>query len=419
MKNILLLAGFIFVFTASYAKGSSDREYSQTTAIPGDTTISSASSAPEAVVAPDDKPESKNKKAPARDLTMEKVDYIMARLVSKLPKEQRETIRKSNGDMYEYIPPASLRKSKKVRKRKIVEINSVKNLSSLYEVDGEDDKIPTQYYRIYEYNNGLTKPITDDNEDISNILSYLEASDNEGGYSDSYGSSRNFLEHFSLGVGVSTTGFRLDYGATISPNVDFRLGFSYLDFNRNITVGVEDDLVRAATAGGYDPDLDFEADMKFYNLHTMFDFYPMRNGIFHLTAGLFFGKNEISVDGSLIDPQTGERATLAPEYEQWPGLHFADYEIPIGSDGSVKADIRTGKDWIKPYLGLGLGRSVPKGNFSFKLEAGLMYQGSYSIESDGTELKKVKSKSDSFDSNYKKLMEWWPVVNLQLVYRFK
>lgn len=420
MKNILLLAGLIFVFTASYAKESPDREQSQTTAIPGDTAaISSTSAETKDIIPPDDKPENSNKNAPARDLTLEKVDYIMAQLVSKLPKEQRETIRKSNGEMYEYIPPASLKKSKKVRKRKIVEINSVKDLSSLYEVEDEDGNVPTRHYRIYEYNNGQTKSVTDDNKDISNILSYLDALDNEGGYSDSYGSSKNFLEHFSLGVGVSTTGFRLDYGATISPNVDFRLGFSYLDFNRNITVGVEDDLIRGATAGGYDPDLDFEAEMKFYNLHTMFDFYPMRNGIFHLTAGLFFGKNEISVDGSLIDPQTGEKAILAPEYEQWPNLHFADYEIPVRSDGNVKADIRTGKDWVKPYLGVGLGRSVPKGNFSFKLEAGLMYQGSYSIESNGTELRKAKNRSDSFDSNYKKLMEWWPVINLQLVYRFK
>lgn len=423
MKKIIFLVSFIFLLGSSYAnqyvEKSSDRDYLQT----------------QNNTRPEDPPEGYNDNQSRRDLTFEEIDRIMAELVSNLTPEQRKTIRKSNGDMYEYVPPASLKKSQKVKKRKIIEIKPVNELPS-FESDKEDEKdIPTRHYQIYEYNqrptgaatksknrtsgqNGNITRINNTDKNAGDILSYLAAIDNDS-EDDSYGNSRNFLNHFSLGIGVSTTGFRLDYGATISPNVDFRLGFSYLNFNRDFTLGLNDDLIRAATASDYNPDFDFEAGIKFYNLHTMFDLYPMRNGIFHLTAGLFYGKNTISVDGKLTNPQTGDDATLNPQYADWPALHFADYDIPVSRDGRVNADIRTGKDWIKPYFGLGLGRSVPKGNFSFKLEAGLMYQGSYSMESDGTELKRVTDRTDSFDDKYSKLMRWWPVVNLQLVYRFK
>ena len=356
------------------------------------------------IVSPEDPPQGKSTE---KEVTIEDVDKVMSELVSKLPEEQRLTIRKSNGELYDYVSPLS----KKIKKRKVVEIRKVKDASALGTALDSND-IPTERMQVLQYAG------TDD-DGTQDIISYVIDDDFGNKDENSYGNSTNFLDHFSIAVGASTTGFRLDYGATISRNVDFRLGFSYLDFDHDILVGVKDDQIRNATLGGYNPDLDFNADMKFYNLHALFDFYPMRNGIFHLTAGLFFGKNTIAVKGSLVDPQTGENAVLNPGLTTWPNLHYADYEIPVAADGSVSADIRTGKDWVKPYLGVGLGRSVPKGNFSFKLEAGLMYQGGYSIESNGTELRKAKDRADSFDDKYQKLMKWWPVVNLQLVYRFK
>lgn len=352
-------------------------------------------------------------KAPVtKGVTIEDIDRVMAELVSKLPPEQRATIRKSNGETYEYMPPLQLNSSKKIKNRKIIEIRNVDSNSLRNSALTQGD-IPTQHIRLYQ--NGQD---SGQDELLSYVLSESYGGEDSHRDINNYNPSSNFLDHFSIAVGASTTGFRLDYGATISRNMDFRLGFSYLNFSPGITVGTQDEQIRDA-AGGYDPDLDFDADMEFYNLHALFDFYPMRNGIFHLTAGLFFGKNTISVNGSLIDPQTGENSVLQAGYDAWPNLHFADYEIPVTPEGTIRADIRTGKNWIKPYLGLGLGRSVPKGNFSFKLEAGLMYQGSYSIEYGGTEFKKAKGRSDSFDSHYKDLMKWWPVVNFQLVYRFK
>lgn len=363
---------------------------------------------------PDDPPEKKAVDTNAGPLgyTIEDADRVMAELVSKLPKEQREKIRKSNGEMYEYIPPASLQK-KKVKRRRVLEIVPSEDLASV----GREEDFPVEYYRVYK-KKGDGASSAEDAELVKNVFNIIDAQN--GQYSDSYGNSKNFMDHFSIAVGVSTTGLRLDYGSTISPNVDFRLGFSFLDYDLDFTTGLNDDLIRGAVAGGYNPDLDVKADMKFYNLHALFDFYPMRNGIFYLSGGLFFGKNTIKVKGSLVDPETGDAASLDPAVGQWPSLHFADYEIPIQADGTMQVDIRTGKNWVKPYLGLGLGRSVPKGNFSIKFEAGLMYQGSYQMEYNGTELKKASGRSDSFDNgNYKKLMKWWPVVNLQLVYRFK
>lgn len=232
--------------------------------------------------------------------------------------------------------------------------------------------------------------------------------------------TKNLFEHFSIALGASTFGPGIELATSFSRNIEFRAGFNIIDYSANYTVGLRDDKIKDAVVGKYNPDYKFKATANFYNGHALFDLYPMRGGVFHITAGLYIGESKLKADGRLVNPETGADTKLDSRYPQWPDANFADYQVAIDREAKLVGEAKLG-NWLKPYVGIGFGRSIPKKNLGIKFELGAMYQGDFVLKQNGNELSKNKSKDDSFADNkdYIKWLKWYPIVNLQLVYRFK
>ena len=199
------------------------------------------------------------------------------------------------------------------------------------------------------------------------------------------GAFENFGVNLKVGV---LYGAGIDFSTSLHPNVKARVGFNYLGYD------VANNFDISSSNGGIS-----KGGIKFSNANVLVDYFPMSNGVFHITAGAYLGKNHIEIGGDDFDPFT-----------------FNDFLVkPV--DGYFDGTVKFGSA-IKPYLGLGIGRTIPNRRVGFKFELGVVYQGKMSIDS-----KYLSNETDFevFDTLEIPLLESkiWPAMNFSLIYRIQ
>lgn len=216
------------------------------------------------------------------------------------------------------------------------------------------------------------------------------------------------LENFGLGVKAGTTGIGGDLNVSLHPNIKARLGFAYLWYSYlpdGLTATVTDPRNSSEREMGLD-----KIKLSFPNVNLLVDFFPMRLGVFHFTLGVFFGQNKISAMGHVP-------ADL-------PRFVIADYGIIPNSDGSVSADLNIGNT-VKPYFGIGLGRTIPKRRVGFKFELGAIYQGkNLNLASKNLDPALVADANAAMDgediiTTAETYLQLWPVMAFTLTFRIK
>ena len=207
------------------------------------------------------------------------------------------------------------------------------------------------------------------------------------------------FENYGAALKVGSYGIGVDVSTSLHPNIKARLGFNYFDLDRKS--GLEYDVVSL-----FGNDITVKADkvgLHFPNLNVLVDFFPMQSGIFHLTAGLYFGQNKVEASGT------------APE-----AFGIDDYVI-VPDNGTFAATLKLGGA-VKPYLGIGLGRTIPKNRVGFKFELGMVYQGNLKIESDNMDVSGLQSELQSEVDKLpipKALTQFWPMITFSLSYRIQ
>jgi hypothetical protein len=180
----------------------------------------------------------------------------------------------------------------------------------------------------------------------------------------------NVLRHYSLSVGIGTTGVTADLGTMVSDYVGIRGGIDFMpkfdyktDLNLSIVNQREDIVVTSLPQK-----VDVIGKIDNTTGHALFDFYPIRDKGFHLTVGAYFaGKEDIVTvynndEGSLkavadFNARRGEFADAPLSYGQ-VGAKLGDYVIMPDDNGNANAYVKVKK--FRPYFGLGFGRAVPR-----------------------------------------------------------
>jgi hypothetical protein len=218
-----------------------------------------------------------------------------------------------------------------------------------------------------------------------------------------------FLENFGVGIKGGTTGIGGDLNVSLHPNIKARLGFSYLWYNYSPN-GLEATVIDPLNNSEHSMELD-KIKLSFPNANLLVDLFPMRSGIFHFTVGLFLGQNKISAHGHV--PSSLDAFVLASKYGLRPN-----------PNGTVSAALNIGNT-VKPYFGIGLGRTITKRRVGFKFELGAIYQGkNLRLTSDNLDQNIVANANDSMaDENIiataESLLQLWPVMSFTLSYRIK
>jgi len=213
-----------------------------------------------------------------------------------------------------------------------------------------------------------------------------------------------FLQRFGVAIKASTYGYGLDFSTSLTPNLKTRIGFNYLSFNYDKSYDFYPDPAPSSRSNDIDGTLS-NARLKFPNANVLFDFYPVKAGIFCITAGAYIGNNKIDVDGTATDDFLWDGITVKPQ------------------GGKFDASVKMGSTF-KPYVGLGLGRTISKSRLSFRFDLGVVFQGDYTIESpqaSGTAngANVLKKEIEDFPDGLTDALKLWPMMSFSISYRIK
>lgn len=226
------------------------------------------------------------------------------------------------------------------------------------------------------------------------------------------------FESWSAGINAGLYGIGVQGATSLSPNLRLRAGFDYFTYSHNDAIEFD----FTVENGGDEVDAEGEltdTEITLPNFKTLVDYYPMKNGIFCFTGGFYFGTNKASTNGSITNYQD-----LTAVLGENPELQFEDTDIVItpNDDGSFYGKLDMGNA-IKPYFGIGLGRTIPRNRVGFKFELGMVYQGKYVLSSpnlkDGGK-NFVSEMTDELDLPVSEsILNWWPMMNFSLTYRIR
>ena len=180
---------------------------------------------------------------------------------------------------------------------------------------------------------------------------------------------RRLLNH--LGVGVSAgvlDGIGFEVSTPLTGFFAIRAGVSFLPslsrtFNVDLT-GIDD-----YNKYFIKDNADIKVKTGFTNWKFLVDIHPFK-GMFRLTAGAYFGSDVFASAENAED-------FLKDGYKGTSGVVEGDYKYMSDLQGNVKADIKVNK--FKPYVGIGVGRAVPKGRLAFNFDFGVQFWGKPSL----------------------------------------
>ena len=255
---------------------------------------------------------------------------------------------------------------------------------------------------------------------------------------DSVSSDNNIFNHLSIGLNIGTPGIGIDVSAPITRYVAVRAGVNFFptikwsdDFyfggasEYNSLRYNHPELNLPETSLGSSEDVDYEASIHNTTGHVLFDIYPGKNAAFHFTLGAYFG------GGNVIQAKNKEKGIFRgiSQYnnfvEQHPeagydkiGVEFDDnYLLEPDDDGNVQGNIHV--SGFRPYVGIGVGRAIPKNRMGFQFDFGVMFWNKPKVYCQGHELTKMPDEyGDSDDGDIMKIAKHvigYPVINFRII----
>jgi hypothetical protein len=225
-----------------------------------------------------------------------------------------------------------------------------------------------------------------------------------------------FISLYGIGVNAGLYGVGIQGATSLLPNLKLRAGYDYFNFTQQNVAEFEVDVEYSGYNATASAELS-EMELTLPNFKVMLDYYPVENGIFALTAGLYFGQNKATTNGLIRDYQQ-----LSSQLGTTPDLRYEDIVISPNSDGSFYGELGMGSK-IKPYVGIGLGRTIPHKRVGFKFELGVVSQGKFQLSSPNMNDAGNDWLNGLIDEMElpvsEQVLKLWPMLNFSLTYRIK
>ena len=205
---------------------------------------------------------------------------------------------------------------------------------------------------------------------------------------------KNNFNHLSASLGAGTTGISLELGTVVNSHIGLRAG---VDFMPNFTVKDHYEFQRPAVLENIPPtllnerykfpsgnvDIDARANPSMTQGKVLVDYFPSEKISFHITAGLYFGASTMasmkatdpviaSYELYQNDIKAGELKPENPPIK----VDFEGYAL-TPNKGRVQLDFNASA--VKPYLGVGFGRTVPRKRVGCKFELGVLFWGKHEV----------------------------------------
>lgn len=183
--------------------------------------------------------------------------------------------------------------------------------------------------------------------------------------------AQDLFNHLAVNAHVATTGVGVELSTPITKFITMRAGVTCMP-GFSFSANVDGQYYVNNMPNDFTVDLD--ANLKRTQGSVIFNVYPLAKAkvcsSFFLAAGLYFG-------GDKLVKINGHSDEIANDLKQLNGanpyIELGDYKLPVDENGNVKGGLKVQK--VRPYLGLGFGRYVPKKRISVTGELGVQFHG--------------------------------------------
>lgn len=240
---------------------------------------------------------------------------------------------------------------------------------------------------------------------------------------------RGFLNHVGINVGAGTEGISVGLAAPVTGFFELEAGVNVMPsfkLSGDLDVDVNTSSLPQVPTVTYPTSATIHAEGSFdrTTFNVKANLYPFGGGTkFFIAAGLSIGGEKIAeVSGSCDElrdfSQKLPTQELKDQFRQAVSANLAGYNLQFDENYNVQGDIRCKK--VRPYLGLGFGRLVPKNRLGMRLELGCQFMDKLKVYQNDTEIDINKALEDAGDddlSKFVKDLKIYPVVKFSFTGR--
>lgn len=169
----------------------------------------------------------------------------------------------------------------------------------------------------------------------------------------------------SINLQLGSFGYGIGLAQQLKPQgLNVRLSVDFLDVSSFITPPL-----KVSLSGG--SDLNINPKVTSLLIGAKIDLHPFKTKAFKLVGGLSYGSGDFMVD-------------VAPTVKT--GTFNLTKDLSLDAEEFGTAKLIVGANNIRPYLGLGFGRAIPKSKLGFGFDLGFYYSGAPKITVDRTGL---------------------------------
>lgn len=240
---------------------------------------------------------------------------------------------------------------------------------------------------------------------------------------------RGFLNHVGINVGAGTEGISVGLAAPVTSFFELEAGVNVMPsfkLSGDLDVDVNTSSLPQVPNVQYPHEATIHAEGSFdrTTFNVKANLYPFGGGSkFFIAAGLSIGGEKIAeVNGSCDQlrefSQNLPSQELKDQFRQAVTANLGGYNLELDENYNVQGDIRCKK--VRPYLGLGFGRLVPKNRLGMRLELGCQFMDKLKVYQNDTEIDINKALEDAGEddlSKFVKDLKIYPVVKFSFTGR--
>ena len=233
---------------------------------------------------------------------------------------------------------------------------------------------------------------------------------------------RGIFNHLGLNVSASTEGIGVGVATPITDYLELSAGVNFMPsikIKGDVNVDYNIDPLLPVTIPSSDK-VKITGDLKRTTMDVKLNIYPFGgNSTFFVAGGFSFGgKNLGKLNGhsDVIENAVSTYPAFKDVILNSISAELDKYNVKFDERGDINGDIRVKN--FRPYVGLGVGRLVPKSRVGFRFEAGCQFMGKLKVYQDDKEVK-INELNDT-DDDISKLIDKltvYPVLKLTITGR--
>ena len=240
---------------------------------------------------------------------------------------------------------------------------------------------------------------------------------------------RGIFNHVGLNVGAGTEGISVGVAAPVTNFLEVEAGVNIMPsfkLSGDLDVDVNISSLPQVPNVQYPHEATIHAEGSFdrTTFNVKANLYPFGGGSkFFIAAGLSIGGEKIAeVNGSCDELRQFSESLPTPElknqFRKAISANLGGYKLELDENYNVQGDIRCKN--VRPYLGLGFGRLVPKNRIGCRFELGCQFMGKLKVYQNDTEIDINKALEDAGEddlSKFVKDLKIYPVVKFSFTGR--